>query len=186
MSDNNFEYVQGYAFFDDLSYEVMTSEEYAAAVSDSGVDDSYFLDTAPKAADTHFIDSSSSSYKAFALDLDTIEAGTADISLSDTLSPTETVADAKDSDGNNYTLEHYLGAASYNALKDDSDANRSGVKTYADLIGSDYPDAVSSDFERFSELFGENAQILMLYSGKGMPYTQNLAVQIRTHLPCLP
>ena len=175
VSDNNFEYVQGYAFFDDLSYEVMTSEEYAAAVSDSGVDDSYFLDTAPKAADTHFIDSSSSSYKAFALDLDTIEAGTADISLSDTLSPTETVADAKDSDGNNYTLEHYLGAASYNALKDDSDANRSGVKTYADLIGSDYPDAVSSDFERFSELFGENAQILMLYSGKGMPYTQNLA-----------
>ena len=35
VSDSNYEYVQGYAFFDDLKYEVMTAAEYDTATAAS-------------------------------------------------------------------------------------------------------------------------------------------------------
>lgn len=169
VSDSNYEYVQGYAFFDDLKYEVMTAAEYDTATAASDIQN-YALDIYSDGAMK--IDSISSSYKKFALDLDTFSNGMNTFTLSGvTVKETTQVKNGK-----TYTLDNYLGTADAALLRDGGDATRSGVKSVSNILAEGAYDAsVQKDFEKAESLFGTDAQYLMLYSGAGAPYTATLA-----------
>ena len=173
VDDNNFEYVQGYAFFDDLEYEVMTAAEYETAVAAETNISEYELDI--YSSDAMKVDSVSDanlSLRTFALDLDVFKTAPSSFTLNNvTIEETSTIRN-----GNKYTLDNYLSNA--DLLRDANDAGRSGIKTVDQITAANgYANSVTEDFnaETFTGLFGENAQILMLYSGAGAPYSTEIS-----------
>ena len=175
VSGNYYEYVQGYAFFDDIGFARMTAEEYEKAVGASDVNDSFALDASAKDGDSCTVDINSSSYRKFAITLDNITDGVHSFSLS-SFDVKETVSDVKDANGDPYGLDHYLGEDA-NLLRDNGDAARSGIKKAADILNeaNGYAPSVCSDFEKFTSLFGEDEPVYMIYSGKGAPYTASVS-----------
>ncbi len=168
VDSNNYEYVQGYAFFDDLEYEVMTADEYEDETASLSSSQKYTLDI--YSTNAKRVDAVSSSYRTFALDLENFTNGLNGITIDQaTVSPT-----TADRNGKTHTLADYIGSANVEKLTDDQDDDRSGVINVSDITDTAYPASVAEDFAKFEELFG-NSQILMLYSGKGMPYTATLS-----------
>lgn len=167
VSDSYYEYVQGYAFFDDLTYEVMTASEYATATAGSDIV-KYSLDIYSENAMK--TDAVTSSYRKFALDLDTFSKGVNSFSLNNV-----TVAETTEiKNGTSYSLDKYLGSDAA-LLRDDGDAAKSGLKTVSQILADGAYDAsVQEAFEKAESLFGTDAQYLMLYSGKGAPYTASV------------
>ena len=167
-SSNYFEYVQGYAFFDDLKYEVMTADEYDSRVEEEvPADQRYTLDLS-YGSDRAKVDAASVTDNFFALDLDDLNvAGTLNIS---SVRPELTTDDR----GNNY-LTYFGSRGQITEEEIDADLAMSGVRTSAQLRGSDYA-ALSEDFEKFDDLSfgGADKDILLLYSASGAPYTATL------------
>ena len=167
-SSNYFEYVQGYAFFDDLRYEVMTADEYASRVAEEvPADQQYVLDLS-YGSDRAKIDAASVTENSFALDLDDLKT-TGSLNIS-SASPELTTDDR----GNNY-LTYFGNRGQITQEEIDADIAKSGVRTSAQLRGSDYA-ALSKDFEKFDDLpfGGADEDILLLYSASGAPYTATL------------
>ena len=167
-SSNYYEYVQGYAFFDDLQYEVMTAADYDSAVEeDVPADQRYTLDLS-YGSDRAKVDAASVTDNFFALDLNDLNvSGSLDIS---SVRPELTTDDR----GNNYLT--YFGNRGQITEEDiDADLAKSGVRTSSQLLGSDYA-ALSEDFEKFDTLpfGGADEDILLLYSASGAPYTATL------------
>lgn len=167
VSDNNFEYVQGYAFFDDLTYEVMTAAEYDEAVAEGTVQTA--LDIYSKNSKKY--DTSSETYqneRAYALDLDVLRSPASSFTV-DTVTVEETTSERN---GKVYGLDDYFDAS---AIRDGQDAARSGLKTAADITADNgYASSVVEDFAKYGDLFGNDGRILMLYSGLGAPYTAEI------------
>ena len=167
-SSNYFEYVQGYAFFDDLKYEVMTANEYESRVEEEvPADQRYTLDLS-YGSDRAKVDAASVTDNYFALDLDDLNvAGSLNVSAA---SPELTT----DERGNNY-LTYFGSRGQITEEEIDADLAMSGVRTSAQLRGSDYA-ALSEDFEKFDDLAfgGADEDILLLYSASGAPYTATL------------
>lgn len=185
-TSNYYEYVQGYAFFDDLTYNVFKASDWNSVVGgiydggDLDVDGDGTAETPAAAQKTCTLDTSSLSDKGkfdaqdttlgsyatvFALNLDELNGKMTEL---ENLSGSTTVAETEDDRGN--TVGSYL--PNGKSLYGDNDGTRSGVKSSAsDITGGSYPDTVKDDFANFADLpFGSNS-ILMLYSGKGAPYT---------------
>ena len=168
-STSYFEYVQGYAFFDDLVYEELMASEYETQTRDIPASQKLTLDLS-YGADLNKIDAGSVTDNTFALDLDDLDVnGGSELSVADA-----SVAQTQDERGNTYTS--YFGSrAEISESEIESDISRSGIRTSAQLRGSSYA-ALSSDFEKFDDLpfGGANEDILLLYSGNGSPLTATL------------
>ena len=167
-SSNYFEYVQGYAFFDDLHYEVMEEKEFDEGVADEVPADQQFKLDLSFGSDREKIDAASVTENFFALDLDDLNvAGSLDVS---SVKPELTTDDR----GNNY-LTYFGSRGQITEEEIDADLAKSGIRTSAQLRGSDYK-ALSEDFEKFDELpfGGADKDILLLYSASGAPYTAAL------------
>lgn len=176
VSDNYFEYVQGYAFFDDLQYEVMTADEYDQALAADTNIRRFQLDLySENAMQIDSVHTDNASARAFALDLDSVAKNQFTISNISVEETKNTVYNASGS--TDYSLDYYIGGSNAALLRDSGDAGRSGIKSIADITAANgYASSVVSDFsaEKFNALFGD-AQILMLYSGKGAPYNATVA-----------
>lgn len=186
-TSNYYEYVQGYAFFDDLTYNVFKASDWADVVGgtynggDLDVDGDGTAETPARAQKTCTLDTSSLSDKGkfdaqdtslgsyatvFALDLD--ELTDADGSVATPVTISTTAKKTTDDRGN--TIDTYLPNGS--SLNGDNDGTLSGVKSSAsDITGGSYPGTVKDDFANFANLPFGSSSILMLYSGKGAPYT---------------
>lgn len=178
VDDNQYEYVQGYAFFDDLKYEVMTASEYDAAVSESGAHETYLDVLSTDGSDKKFdaISGAFSSVRNYALDCDVFglyegnNAGVDQIDLATGIKPAVTDAERN---GKTYTLADYIGAdnAALLTATQADDINKSGVISSSSITtAAGYAQSVVDDFAKFNDLFGADTQILMLYSAKGAPY----------------
>lgn len=190
-TSNYYEYVQGYAFFDDLTYNVFKASDWDDVVGgtynggDLDVDGDGTAETPAAAQKTCTLDTSSLSDKGkfdaqdttlgsyatvFALNLDELynnnEVKT--FTLSTDNGGNTTIDKTTDDRGN--TVDSYL--TNGKLLYGDNDGTRSGVKSSAsDITGGSYPDTVKDDFANFADLPFGSSSILMLYSGKGAPYT---------------
>lgn len=167
-SSNYYEYVQGYAFFDDLHYEVMEEKKFDEGVADEVPADQQFKLDLSFGSDREKIDAASVTENFFALDLDDLNvAGSLDVS---SVKPELTTDDR----GNNY-LTYFGNRGQITEEEIDADLAKSGIRTSAQLRGSDYK-ALSEDFEKFDELpfGGADKDILLLYSASGAPYTSTL------------
>ena len=190
-TSNYYEYVQGYAFFDDLTYNVFKASDWDSVVGgtynggDLDVDGDGTAETPAAAQKTCTLDTSSLSDKGkfdaqdttlgsyatvFALNLDELynnnEVET--FTLSTDNGGNTTIDKTTDDRGN--TVDSYL--TNGNLLYGDNDGTRSGVKSASDIItGGSYLETVQDDFANFADLPFGSSSILMLYSGKGAPYT---------------
>ena len=167
---NYYEYVQGYAFFDDLSYELLTQAECADQVADEVPATQQLTLSLAYGSDLQKIDAAGVSENFFSLNLDDLC-----VAESDTLPLDDTTIDStKDERGNTYSsyFRGQAGAISDSAIA--ADLNRSGVVSLTQ-IRNDYS-ALSKDFEKFDSLpFARtDEEILLLYSASGAPYTATL------------
>ncbi len=183
-TQNVYEYVQGYAFFDDLTYNVFKASDWDAIVggsysADLNGDGEEETTAAVGSGQTRKFDSSTlddsaifnaqtATNNVFALDLDelTNASGTSVLTAVDISSAAPALT--KDDKGN--TVEYLAGGS---ALIGTNDAALSG-KVTAEAItgtGSQYAKPVQDSFANFSSLPFGTGSILMLYSGKGAPYT---------------
>ena len=193
---NYYDYVQGYAFFDDLTYNVFKASDWDSVVGgtynggDLDVDGDGTAETPAAAQKTCTLDTSSLSDKGkfdaqntelnngsygtvFALDLDELNGKMKEL---ENLSASTTVAETEDDRYTDSSLTEHVNVGNYftngKSLYGTNDIAFSGVKSDSNIItGGSYPDTVKDDFANFADLpFGSNS-ILMLYSGKGAPYT---------------
>ena len=177
-STNYFEYVQGYAFFDDLTYEVMTAKTFddnlAANVPTEAQRTKLDLSFG---SDASKFDAAALTDNSFSLDLDTLQLGALDISAAK--------ADDTKDDANRYEntyLSYFKDSFNAAELKAQQEQNAkdktlSAVVTKSDIDAGEYAEAVKKDFEKFNDLSfgGADEDILMLYSGMGAPYTATLS-----------
>lgn len=176
-STNYYEYVQGYAFFDDLVYEVMTEKTYEdnlatnvpVAAQRTDLDLSF-------GSDAFKFDAKSLTNNSFSLDLDTVAYSGLDISG---MQVTDTTDDANRY-GNTY-IEYFRDQFSASELAAQTeqiatDKTLSRVVTKSKIDSGNYGTAFKSDFEKFNDLSfgGSSENILVLYSGLGAPYTATL------------
>lgn len=168
-STSYYEYVQGYAFFDDLVYEVLTAGEYDSQTQDVPASQHLTLDLS-YGADLGKIDAGSVTDNTFALNLDDLNVnGGNELSVANA-----SVTETQDERGNTYT-SYFGNRAEITPAEIRSDVNNSGIRTSSQLRGSNYS-ALSSDFEQFDSLpfGGANEEILLLYSASGAPLTATL------------
>ena len=168
-STSYYEYVQGYAFFDDLEYEVMKSADFDTQTAD--IENSFSLDLS-WSSDRQKIDAAALTSNEFALDLSDIAFTPFDIETGATVS----AAPTSDERGN--TVASYFPASDANKLiaNQSSDLTNSGIKNAADLTAPTYTQALADDFENFSKLpfASQNGKVLLLYSSLGAPYTATM------------
>lgn len=183
-NSNRYEYVQGYAFFDDLTYNVYKANDwdavidgtYTADLNGDGEEETtaaaparqrVVLDSAAL-SDATIFNAKSLSENVFALDLDELNGKTAAFTLTDANTQIGATEDAR---GN--TVESYF--APDTSLLNANDLTLSGITTAESIAAnSNYAAAVRDGFEGFADLpftDGGAAQVLLLYSGKGAPYT---------------
>ena len=176
-STNYYEYVQGYAFFDDLTYEVMTADEF-----DDNLTTNVTVSQQRTKLDLSFgsdawkFDAAELTDNSFSLDLDTVQFAALDISGA-------VVDDTKDN-ANRYEntyIEYFkdkFNSAELKAQQDQikKDKELSKVVNKSNIDSGDYTAAFKKDFEKFNDLSfgGADENILVLYSGKGAPYTATL------------
>ena len=168
-STSYYEYVQGYAFFDDLEYEVMKSADFDTQTAD--IENSFSLDLS-WSSDRQKIDAAALTSNEFALDLSDIAFTPFDIETGATVS----AAPTSDKRGN--TVASYFPVSDANKLiaNQSSDLTNSGIKNAADLTAPTYTQALADDFENFSKLpfASQNGKVLLLYSSLGAPYTATM------------
>ena len=193
---NYYDYVQGYAFFDDLTYNVFKASDWADVVGgtynggDLDVDGDGTAETPAAAQQTCTLDTSSLSDKGkfdaqntelnngsyatvFALDLDELNGKMKEL---ENLSASTTVAETEDDRYTDSSLTEHVNVGNYftngKSLYGTNDIAFSGVKSDSNIItGGSYPGTVKDDFANFANLPFGSSSILMLYSGKGAPYT---------------
>ncbi len=171
-STSYYEYVQGYAFFDDLEYEVMTSAEYDTQTANVG--NKYSLDLS-YGSDWMKVDASNGD--TYALDLNGAALTGLNVGSDVTVSAP---ADTVDSRGN--TVESYLSDGSTLTANKDSDIRRSGMKSASYLTeANDYTQAFLDGFAKFLgteestyPLPFAGGDVLVLYSSLGAPYTAKM------------
>lgn len=177
IHSNYYEYVQGYAFFDDITYETMTAAQYAENTAESSVPSAQNeqLDLSFGSDDFKF-DAARVSVRSFAYDLD---------SLSDTLqTPTlgtvnvEETADEREQATT--TFDSYFKddpAAQRIIASADKDEELGGLKTLAEITehsGSyTYAQSLLDGLDGLDELpfYNSGDPVLLLYSSEGLPYT---------------
>ncbi len=184
INSNYYEYVQGYAFFDDLTYQTMTSEEYAAGVADvpdgsaGGSDQQIELDLSYDSDDAKF-DAASVTDNVFAYDLDTLSGKTSALTLSGVT--VEDTTDDRELTQNTFASYFANNPAAKRIIDSAAkDEELSGVKSLAEITGHSgtyaYSSALLEGLEGLDELpFYNNDSILLLYSSEGLPYTAELS-----------
>ena len=169
---NYLEYVQGYAFFDDLEYTLMQSSDFAQAIADIPAEQALDLSLG-FGTDLAKIDAAQVSDNRFSLNLDITQLNA--ISLGSI-----TVDDTRDDRGPNggNTVATYFPNGNKLTANRTDDLNKSGIKTVSDFTeAAGYTKAFLKDFEKFNDLpFGGAAQnVVVLYSSLGAPYTATLS-----------
>ena len=156
-SSDRYEHVNGYAFFDDVSCEVITAEAYEETYSDS-----WNTCTVNSLADEKIFDMDSVTGDTFALDLyagfdaaDTL-LDDVDISLTSEVSGSKTYTSASIHPSLGDSDENVKGLFSLSELA--ANSNRYLQNVYKNDIEGKYP-------------FGEDGEILMLLSANGAAYT---------------
>ena len=165
---NYLEYVQGYAFFDDLKYTVMQSADFDQKIASVPAGQAFTLNLAFD-SDLEKLDANSVTSNVFSLNLNTTNLNTLtlqNVTAENTVdSRGQTISSAKKSFASQL-LANY-----------DQDMARSGIKNVSDFTQNNgYAAKFIKDFEKFNSLpfGGAEEDILVLYSSKGAPYTAAL------------
>lgn len=165
---NYYDYVQGYAFFDDLTYTVFEAKDWDTTLTEAGVsdDNTVTLDTS-SLSDKGTFNAQGVTSNLFALDLDELNGKMQRLDLS----ANTTVAETEDDRGNTVGSYFYPDTS----LIAGSDLTNSGFKTVSSITGgADYAPALIDALENYTSLpfaSGASDQLLLLYSSKGAPYT---------------
>ena len=156
------EYVNGYAFFDDISYETLTSEAFATATTSL---DSKYVATFESTKDEKTINAWSEDGKAFAMDFFAGNPAAADSILNNL-----TIGKTKMENGGEYNYN-------LDASKDVTKvfANSAAILTEAE--NNEYLTAVYNNFFKDST-FAANEKVLMLLSSNGTAYTATSSAEI--------
>lgn len=192
-SDNSFEYVDGYAFFDDVDYTIISDEAYEAAVN--GIGDAYKCEATDKASEKLFATDKSaySAQTVYALDMggnDYDELNiVADNKVTTSVGLTSTKINGK----------YYATAAGTDAQGNPTSVLKgwdSGISTDGDLAAmttwnglsgmnksayltnvwnADFADGRTSDNGSVTKFpFDKNGDILLLFSANGAAYTARM------------
>lgn len=165
-TSNRYEYVQGYAFFDDVECTLLTNDEYDAATQANGSYTVPYCSTYTPAADKLFrTDTDYSSNDTFALDM---YAGFSTFSLEG-----ETSVDI------DLTKETYGGiaytTANYKGLGISTENDVTTVASLNELKNTDnayLSSVLSKDFEKYP--FNSAEDMIMLLSADGAAYTAEM------------
>lgn len=163
---NYLEYVQGYAFFDDLKYSVMKSADFDSKVSSVPAGQALTLNLEFD-SDLEKLDATKVTSNYFSIDLDTTNLNSLSMNGNVTISNTES---------GKITVQN-LSFANELLADYDKDMSRSGRKLTSDFTEANgYASKFIKDFEKFNTLpfGGTSEEILVLYSSHGAPYTANL------------
>lgn len=156
-SSDRYENVNGYAFFDDVSCEIISAEAYEEAVSSD-----WNICTVDSLAEEKVFDTDSVTGDTFALDLYAGFDAAGDLLDDVTFALTSEVSGSK-----TYTSE------SIHPSLGDSEENVTALMTMAEIAASSNPTLQKiyrNDLEG-KYPFGENGNILMLMSANGAAYT---------------
>ena len=166
------EYVQGYAFFDDLQYEVMQAKDADAATADLGVNNKFKLDlNTNDNADSKVVNAEGNT--TYSLDLDELELFALssnryfeNADLSGTLEQTR--------DDYGKTYEDYIGKSNFET--DKTKSGKINANKIAETFGAD--SVIANRFAKFAEgklgFASANSEIVFLYSSDGAPQTYKL------------
>ena len=192
---NRASHVQGYAFFDDLHYEIKTAGAFD--VSDVPDDQQFTIDL------THgnsFTDNNGAPYTAIKADEKGLNDGSGvrafvvnlkDITTSDLSLELDTTNDSglteddyaynengirPTTDDRDNTIEKGATGLSQKVLDNliqskSTDMALSGWKTAAELTADSQPAALREAFENYGDLPFADSRVLLLYSSQGAPYT---------------
>ena len=166
-TQNYYDYVQGYAFFDDLTYTVFEAKDWTDKTADA--DQIAELDTSSLSdAFTYNAQADNNADRVFALDLDELDGEMTTLDLPDTT----TVTNTEDDRGN--TVGSYFPDKDI-AVEDDLTI-KSGLKTVSAITNGDYAQTLKDALENYTSLpfatkDSDNDKLLLLYSSKGAPYT---------------
>ncbi len=175
------DYVQGYAFFDDLQYEVKTAAGFESEISALNLPANQNVTLNLAFGNTYEkVDATKVTDKTFVLNLNDITTG--DLELTSSTTGGSDYAEAFNgvrptTDDRDCTIENGtvgLSANDRQALIDSKteDKKYSGWMTYADIVSS-YPGVITEGFENIENLpfYKADGDVLLLYSSEGAPYT---------------
>lgn len=163
---NYLEYVQGYAFFDDLKYTVMQSADFDSKISSVPAGQALTLNLEFD-SDLEKLDATKVTSNYFSIDLDTTDLKGLSINNNVTIENTKS---------GKITVQN-LSFADELLADYDKDMSRSGRKLTSDFTEANgYASKFIKDFEKFNTLpfGGASEEILVLYSSHGAPYTATL------------
>lgn len=173
-SANEYEYVQGYAFFDDLQYSMMTAQQFDADLATNVPDASQRtkLDLTFDNDLDKFDAQEARTKNAFSIDLNDI----APEAISFNGVTAEKTSDKRAQVVN--TVDSYFGAQGLElTANEQTDLELSGFHNASDFVsGSKYNTTFLKAFENFNSLpfGGDNQKVLVLYSSLGAPYTAKM------------
>ena len=188
-SDNSFEYVDGYAFFDDVDYTIISDESYETATQSLGDYTCYATDTASKklfATDkseykdqtVYALDLGGNDYQSLNLADVTTQIGLTSAKVNGKYYATAAGADAQGNetsvlkgwDSGIATDNDYVALTTWNEL---SAMTKNTYLTNA--WNKDFADGRTSDNGSVTEYpFEKNGDLLMLFSGNGAAYTARM------------
>lgn len=158
-SENKYGYVSGYAFFDDLTYDIMTAGDYETKTADVVSSQNITLDLS-SASDEAKFNASNVDSNSFAYNLNDVTRTS--LTLSGVVA-----ADTEDEYGN--TIADITGGSN---LQVASDLTKSGLVAAKDITADNgYTSKLVKDFEKYSSLPFASDDLILLYSTKGAPYT---------------
>ncbi len=170
---NSYEYVQGYAFFDDLTYEVMTAAEYDTATASVAANNKFTLDL-------NTLDNASSKVvtagadKTYALNLDELgifgESGN-NVDYFAPVAMNGSLAKTTDDYGNTY--ETYFGSSNFDA--DSAIFGKDGLATASEVSAQWSGLPIAEKFQKLIDgklpFANGNSEMIFLYSSDGAPQT---------------
>lgn len=195
------EYVQGYAFFDELKYNVFDAKYWDDIIGGSyekDLDGDGTVDTTPAVPGGHRTTLNTESYsdtfsfraqnttsleeQVYSIDLDELYGQSAQFTLDDSADGNLTIEETSQGEGSKKTTaSEYFEA---DDLINENDALYSGVYSDLSSLTDNIPTtetAVTEAFENYADLpfssniaTGADSQILLLYSGSGAAYTATL------------
>lgn len=181
-STNRTSYVQGYAFFDDLRYEVKTAAAYESDIANVPADNQRKLDLTYSStfAPIDATKIASADDRVFLLDLKDLT--TAALALTPVAANGTDYASGNSdgvrptTDDRDNTIENGALSLSDSELKrltdaKETDLNLSGWKTASEMASSSLPKLLVNAFENYSKLPFGTSDALLLYSSQGAPYT---------------
>lgn len=171
ITANYYEYVQGYAFFDDLTYKVMTGGEYADATADVTAAQNIALDLSFGSDDAKF-NASDVTDRKFAYDLDALTADK--LTLTNTAGIVQPTSEEQALETTTFATYFKNVPAAQSMINSQAlDLSLSGYAALADIqSNTTYATALQDGLEKLGDLpFYDDDNILLLYSSKGLPYT---------------